>query len=86
MNLSKQIRVAAVIYGKGVYDNGSFSLDTYSSKKDVLNAIKRTPYYAGGSTYTGQAIQSMRENQMSRVRDFPVRKIMVILTDGNSDQ
>lgn len=86
MLLCKQVRVAAVTYGYGVYDSDSFSLNTFGTKEEVLEAVRQMPFRAGLRTDTGDAIQFMLQRLMAKARDWPTRKFIIVLTDGNSQR
>ncbi|NXO85571.1 VITRN protein, partial [Sitta europaea] len=73
-------RIGAVQY---TYEQRlEFSFDQYSSKQDVLNAIKRISYWSGG-TSTGAAISYASEQLFSKSKPNK-RKIMILITDGRS--
>ncbi|NWU40160.1 VITRN protein, partial [Hylia prasina] len=86
-NISKEFeisdtdtRVGAVQY---TYEQRlEFSFDKYSTKQDVLNAIKRISYWSGG-TSTGAAISYASEQLFSKSKPNK-RKIMILITDGRS--
>ncbi|NXN92002.1 VITRN protein, partial [Rhinopomastus cyanomelas] len=73
-------RVAAVQY---TYEQRlEFSFDEYSTKQDVLSAIKHISYWSGG-TSTGAAISFASEQLFSKSKPNK-RKIMILITDGRS--
>ncbi|XP_054834293.1 vitrin isoform X2 [Eublepharis macularius] len=86
-NISKEFeisdtdtRIGAVQY---TYEQRlEFSFDKYSTKQDVLNAIKRINYWSGG-TSTGAAINYAFEQLFSKSKPNK-RKIMILITDGRS--
>ncbi|XP_065535130.1 vitrin isoform X3 [Lathamus discolor] len=86
-NISKEFeisdtdtRIGAVQY---TYEQRlEFSFDKYSTKQDVLSAIKRISYWSGG-TSTGAAISYTTEQLFSKSRPNK-RKIMILITDGRS--
>ncbi|XP_075353518.1 vitrin isoform X3 [Mycteria americana] len=86
-NISKEFeisdtdtRIGAVQY---TYEQRlEFSFDKYSSKQDVLSAIKRISYWSGG-TSTGAAISYASEQLFSKSKPNK-RKIMILITDGRS--
>ncbi|XP_071285715.1 vitrin isoform X3 [Agelaius tricolor] len=86
-NISKEFeisdtdtRIGAVQY---TYEQRlEFSFDKYSTKQDVLNAIKRISYWSGG-TSTGAAISYASEQLFSKSKPNK-RKIMIVITDGRS--
>ncbi|XP_019382755.1 PREDICTED: vitrin isoform X4 [Gavialis gangeticus] len=86
-NISKEFeisdtdtRIGAVQY---TYEQRlEFGFDKYSTKQDVLNAIKRINYWSGG-TSTGEAINYASEHLFSKSKPNK-RKIMILITDGRS--
>ncbi|KFQ12862.1 Vitrin, partial [Leptosomus discolor] len=86
-NISKEFeisdsdtRIGAVQY---TYEQRlEFSFDKYSTKQDVLSAIKRISYWSGG-TSTGAAISYATERLFSKSKPNK-RKIMILITDGRS--
>ncbi|KFP38780.1 Vitrin, partial [Chlamydotis macqueenii] len=86
-NISKEFeisdtdtRIGAVQY---TYEQRlEFSFDKYSTKQDVLSAIKRISYWSGG-TSTGAAISYASEQLFSKSKPNK-RKIMILVTDGRS--
>ncbi|XP_074844644.1 vitrin [Carettochelys insculpta] len=86
-NISKEFeisdtdtRIGAVQY---TYDQRlEFGFEKYSTKQDVLNAIKRVNYWSGG-TSTGEAINYASEQLFSKSKPNK-RKIMILITDGRS--
>ncbi|XP_069350314.1 vitrin isoform X6 [Eulemur rufifrons] len=73
-------RVGAVQY---TYEQRlEFGFDKYSSKADVLNAIKRVGYWSGG-TSTGAAISYALEQLFQKSKPNK-RKLMILITDGRS--
>ncbi|NXI56255.1 VITRN protein, partial [Chloroceryle aenea] len=86
-NISKEFeisdtdtRIGAVQY---TYEQRlEFSFDKYSTKQDVLSAIKRIGYWSGG-TSTGAAISYASEQLFSKSKPNK-RKIMILITDGRS--
>ncbi|XP_032912561.1 vitrin isoform X6 [Catharus ustulatus] len=86
-NISKEFeisdtdtRIGAVQY---TYEQRlEFNFDKYSTKQDVLNAIKRISYWSGG-TSTGAAISYASEQLFSKSKPNK-RKIMILITDGRS--
>ncbi|NXW00552.1 VITRN protein, partial [Fregetta grallaria] len=86
-NISKEFeisdtdtRIGAVQY---TYEQRlEFSFDEYSTKQDVLSAIKRISYWSGG-TSTGAAISYASEQLFSKSKPNK-RKIMILITDGRS--
>ncbi|XP_010221719.1 PREDICTED: vitrin [Tinamus guttatus] len=86
-NISKEFeisdtdtRIGAVQY---TYEQRlEFGFDKYSSKQDVLSAIKRINYWSGG-TSTGAAISYTLEHLFNKSKPNK-RKIMILITDGRS--
>ncbi|NWZ19188.1 VITRN protein, partial [Asarcornis scutulata] len=86
-NISKEFeisdtdtRIGAVQY---TYEQRlEFSFDKYSTKQDVLSAIKRISYWSGG-TSTGAAISYTSEQLFTKSKPNK-RKIMILITDGRS--
>ncbi|KAK1333157.1 hypothetical protein QTO34_006694 [Cnephaeus nilssonii] len=73
-------RIGAVQY---TYEQRlEFGFDTYSTKPDILNAIKRVGYWSGG-TSTGAAINYALE-QLFKESKPNKRKLMILITDGRS--
>ncbi|XP_069463461.1 vitrin isoform X2 [Ambystoma mexicanum] len=73
-------RVGAVQY---TYEQRlEFGFEKYSTKEDVMNAIKRINYWSGG-TSTGAAISYASEHLFSKSKPNK-RKIMIVITDGRS--
>ncbi|XP_041039948.1 collagen alpha-6(VI) chain-like [Carcharodon carcharias] len=64
-----------------------FHLNTFQNKADILKQIQKTPY-KGGGTYTGEAINYVRERYFapeagSRINEG-VPQIAMVITDGKS--
>ncbi|XP_037596681.1 vitrin isoform X1 [Cebus imitator] len=86
-NISKEFeisdtdtRIGAVQY---TYEQRlEFGFDKYSSKPDILNAIKRVGYWSGG-TSTGAAINFALEQLFMKSKPNK-RKLMILITDGRS--
>ncbi|XP_062934596.1 vitrin [Cynocephalus volans] len=86
-NLSKEFeisdtdtRIGAVQY---TYEQRlEFGFDRYSTKSDILNAIKRVGYWSGG-TSTGAAINYALEQLFEKSKPNK-RKLMILITDGRS--
>lgn len=81
----KQVRVAAVSFGWGVYTDDGFNMTTYKTKEQVQNHIRNMTFRQGGRTDTGAALEHMREVQMRNARSFAT-KLVVVLTDGDSQE
>lgn len=86
-NLSKEFeisdtdtRIGAVQY---TYEQRlEFGFEAYSTKPDILNAIKRLGYWSGG-TSTGAAINYALEQLFQKSKPNK-RKLMILITDGRS--
>lgn len=86
-NLSKEFeisdtdtRIGAVQY---TYEQRlEFGFEAYSTKPDILNAIKRVGYWSGG-TSTGAAINYALEQLFQKSKPNK-RKLMILITDGKS--
>ncbi|KAK2501324.1 hypothetical protein MC885_008502 [Smutsia gigantea] len=73
-------RIGAVQY---TYEQRlEFGFDQYSSKPEILNAIKRVGYWSGG-TSTGAAINYALEKLFKKSKPNK-RKLMILITDGRS--
>ncbi|XP_078580606.1 uncharacterized protein LOC144864418 isoform X3 [Branchiostoma floridae x Branchiostoma japonicum] len=75
-------RVGVVQYSN--FPGTEFSLNTFTDKAAVLDAISKINYN-GGSTFTGAAIDFVRNNEFTSVngdRD-DVPNILIVITDGN---
>ncbi|XP_006882418.1 PREDICTED: vitrin [Elephantulus edwardii] len=73
-------RVGAVQY---TYEQRlEFGFEQYSSKPDVLQAIRRVGYWSGG-TSTGAAISFALEQLFQKAKPNK-RKLMILITDGRS--
>lgn len=79
------VRVSLVTYGEIVYEEDAFGFDTYSNNHDLMAAIARIPYRAGIMTNTGGGILYMLNKQISEARPG-VRRVAIVLTDGNSQE
>ncbi|KAK7087521.1 collagen alpha-5(VI) chain-like isoform X2 [Littorina saxatilis] len=80
-----EVRVAAVTFGRGVYEQDSFNFSTYKTKDEVLDHVVNMKFRFGTRTDTGDAIKHMREKQMQNTRSW-APKIVIVLTDGNSQR
>lgn len=73
-------RIGAVQY---TYEQRlEFGFEEYSTKPDILNAIKRVGYWSGG-TSTGAAINYALEQLFKKSKPNK-RKLMILITDGRS--
>jgi hypothetical protein len=77
--------VSAIKFGRGIYVDDSFHLNTYKTKEEVLNHVTHMKHEYGGYTSTGEGIDYMRTEQMSKARSW-VPKVAIVLTDGNSQE
>jgi len=75
-------RVAVTTYARETHAN--FELDTYTDKPTLQWAIQNLEFEAGGYTDTGSGITS--GIQQMKTRRPLVRTVMVVLTDGNSQE
>ncbi|XP_067326315.1 collagen alpha-4(VI) chain-like [Anolis sagrei] len=79
------VRVALVLYSDK--PRLEFSLDTFEKKPEVLNYLTKLPY-RGGQTYTGVAIDFVREKVFSKKmgsrKGQGVQQLAVVITDGES--
>ncbi|KAH9524233.1 hypothetical protein Btru_053864 [Bulinus truncatus] len=79
------VRVAAVMFGYGVYTDSAFNFDTYANKQETLNAISNLPWMGGNTTETFKGIDYMVNNFVPRMRPGKdVAHVGIILTDGQS--
>ncbi|XP_021256307.1 von Willebrand factor A domain-containing protein 2 isoform X2 [Numida meleagris] len=60
-----------------------FSLDSYLTKQEVKERIKRT-VFRGGSTETGRALKYVLRKGFPGGRNLTVPKILIIISDGKS--
>ncbi|KAM3858204.1 collagen, type XXVIII, alpha 1a [Diretmus argenteus] len=74
-------RVGVVLYSH--VDVVVASLQQQSSQEDLKTAIRKMPYLGEG-TFTGSAIH--RANQLFRAARPGVRKVAIVLTDGQADR
>ncbi|PNJ32627.1 COCH isoform 6 [Pongo abelii] len=74
-------KIAAVQF---TYDQRTeFSFTDYSTKENVLAAIRNIRYMSGG-TATGDAISFTVRNVFGPIRESPNKNFLVIVTDGQS--
>ncbi|KAJ7322543.1 hypothetical protein JRQ81_018830 [Phrynocephalus forsythii] len=80
-----KVQVALVLYSDK--PRLEFSLDTFEDKSEVLNYLKTLPY-RGGQSYTGAAIDFLRENIFTEKRgsrkNQGIQQVAVVVTDGHS--
>ncbi|KAH9524231.1 hypothetical protein Btru_053857 [Bulinus truncatus] len=55
------VRVAAVMFGYGVYTDSAFNFDTYANKEETLNAISNLPWMGGNTTETFKVRNRLHE-------------------------
>lgn len=73
-------RIGVVLYSH--VDMVVVSLSDQSSQEDIKAAVKRMPYMGEG-TFTGSAIH--RANELFQASRPGVRRVAVVLTDGQAD-
>ncbi|XP_036265678.2 integrin alpha-1 isoform X2 [Pipistrellus kuhlii] len=80
----KQTQVGIVQYGENV--THEFNLNTYASTEDVLLAANRIVQRGGRQTMTALGIDTARKEAFMEARGARrgVKKVMVIVTDGES--
>ncbi|XP_053121349.1 collagen alpha-6(VI) chain-like isoform X2 [Hemicordylus capensis] len=83
---SNQIRIGLAQYSSATFTE--FLLNQYSLKNDILEQIQNLPY-RGGSTYTGAALDFIREGYFtesagSRAQEH-IPQVAILLTDGESN-
>ncbi|KAK6191975.1 hypothetical protein SNE40_003535 [Patella caerulea] len=81
----EKVRIGVVTYGLGVYTQDVIRLSQYNDLTSLQTAISRLPWRAGSQTDTGLAISYMRTSIMSEARP-DVRRVTVVITDGNSQE
>ncbi|XP_068602081.1 collagen alpha-3(VI) chain-like [Brachionichthys hirsutus] len=79
-------RVSVVQYSREPQTH--FSLNTYTEKRDVLDAIEQLDHKGGGQLYTGAALEYVRSNAFvdhygSRDKEG-IPQILILLTGGRS--
>uniref|UniRef100_A0A8C3B5Q7 VWFA domain-containing protein n=1 Tax=Cairina moschata TaxID=8855 RepID=A0A8C3B5Q7_CAIMO len=81
----RNVRVGLVLYSDE--PRLEFTLNTFKDKLEILNYLKNLPY-RGGRTYTGAAIEFLRNKVFTREAGSRKRKgvqqIAVVVTDGQS--
>ncbi|XP_035174509.1 collagen alpha-6(VI) chain [Oxyura jamaicensis] len=79
------VRVGLVLYSDE--PRLEFTLNTFKDKLEILNYLKNLPY-RGGQTYTGAAIEFLRNKVFTREagsrKKRGVQQIAVVITDGQS--
>uniref|UniRef100_A0A8C2UF95 von Willebrand factor A domain containing 2 n=1 Tax=Coturnix japonica TaxID=93934 RepID=A0A8C2UF95_COTJA len=76
-----RVRVGMVQFGSAPHLE--FSLDSYVTKREVKDRIKRT-VFRGGSTETGRALKYVLRKGFPGGRNLTVPKILIIISDGKS--
>ncbi|KAH9524238.1 hypothetical protein Btru_053877 [Bulinus truncatus] len=80
-------RVAAVMFGQGVYTESAIPFDKYENKQDTLNAISSLKWAGGQETRTADGIDYMVQNFLPKMRlDKDVAHVGIVLTDGQSQE
>lgn len=83
---SNKVRVGVVLYS--TRPKAEMYLNTYGSKQDVLNHIRRLPYIKSETTKTGEALTFVRTDVFSSRRgsrkEIGVPQLAVVITTGNS--
>lgn len=75
-------RVGVASFSNRYHEN--FALGTYSNVKDIQRAVQAIPHYTG-NTYTFDALDGVRRSGLRENVVRPgVTKIVVVLTDGAS--
>ncbi|KAL8576888.1 hypothetical protein ACOMHN_064540 [Nucella lapillus] len=82
------VRVSLVTYGDIVYEGDAFGFNAYTNKDALKRAISQVPYRSGSKTNTSGGIWYMLNQQMKEARtEIPdLRRVVVVLTDGNSQE
>lgn len=79
------VQVALVLYSDK--PRLEFSLDTFEDKSEALNYLKTLPY-RGGQSYTGAALNFLREKvfteKMGSRKNQGIQQLAVVITDGYS--
>ncbi|ESO82396.1 hypothetical protein LOTGIDRAFT_134745 [Lottia gigantea] len=78
-----KVRIGLVTYGNFVYFMDVIRLSKYEDLRTLQHAVQKLPYRAGHSTRTGNAIKYVRTSLFAESRKG-VRKVAVVMTDGNS--
>lgn len=79
------VRVSMVTYGDVVYTQDAFGFSRYGNKEELKLAISQVPYRSGQKTNTSGGIWYMLQQQMPEARSG-VRHVVIVLTDGNSQE
>lgn len=79
----QDVQVGAVAFTRGPRD--LWNLNTHSTKKDVLEAIKNIPYRKGG-TRTGAALNFVHDKKLTAIsgRRPGIPAVTLVVTDGKS--
>ncbi|XP_054908607.1 integrin alpha-1 [Poeciliopsis prolifica] len=80
----KQSQVGIVSYGKDVKHH--VNLSQFNNNEDLLKFVRRIPQHTGTKTHTFLAIDTARKEAFTKERGArtDAKKVMVILTDGES--
>ncbi|XP_076473039.1 matrilin-1-like [Babylonia areolata] len=79
------VRVSLVTFGDVVYTQDAFGFSAFSNKEDLKQAISKIPYRSGLKTNTSGGIWYMLHQQIPQARPG-IRRVAVVLTDGNSQE
>ncbi|KAH9524241.1 hypothetical protein Btru_053884 [Bulinus truncatus] len=79
----RHTRVAAAMYGDGVYKESAFDFNKYGNKGELLDAVCRLRWMHGTETNTGKGINYMVRNFLPRMRP-DAAKVRIVITDGQS--
>ncbi|XP_012939406.1 cartilage matrix protein [Aplysia californica] len=77
------IRVAAIMFGKRVYDEHVINFDDDDNVENISKAISALPWMHGTRTETGKGIDYMVEHFLPYTRPR-VPKVAIVITDGES--
>lgn len=77
------MQVGAITFTRGPRD--LWNLNKYSTKNDVLEAVKNIPYRKGG-TKTGAALNFVHDKKLTTIagRRPGVPAVVLVVTDGKS--
>ncbi|GFO44365.1 hypothetical protein PoB_007087000 [Plakobranchus ocellatus] len=79
------IRVAAIMFGEGVYSNQAMPFDMYQNKEDTLDAILSLRWMHATRTDTGRGIDFMVDQFLPNARPYAAH-IGIVITDGKSQE
>ncbi|KAK7474361.1 hypothetical protein BaRGS_00034409, partial [Batillaria attramentaria] len=83
--MSIQVRVSLVTFGEVVYTQDAFNFGDHTNKGQLKQAISDITYRSGIRTNTSGGIWYMLNEQMPQARQG-VRRVSIVLTDGNSQE